>query len=238
MSLILKTSLTRDGLSAKGSGINGKLGLIYRINNMFRIGVAFHTPTGMSLREDFYTTMDANYKYDGNDFTPQELEPAYGSFNYSLTTPWKAVLSGAFIIPRTGFISIDYEYMDYSQMNFKFGESPAFKAIAEGINQNIRNTYKSASNIRIGGEWAKDNFRARAGYAFYGSPLQADNSLNRNYITGGLGFREDAFYIDLAYVQALQKSRYYMYSLANDIVEGADVQNTEGNAVVTVGFRF
>ena len=39
----------QEDISTSGVGINLKLGMIYRINQMFRLGAAVHTPTAFSL---------------------------------------------------------------------------------------------------------------------------------------------------------------------------------------------
>ena len=52
--------LFRENLITSGSGINLKLGFIYRINQMFRVGAAIHTPTAFKLTEDYSSQL----KYD------------------------------------------------------------------------------------------------------------------------------------------------------------------------------
>ncbi|MGB0932577.1 MAG: hypothetical protein ACPGVB_17465, partial [Chitinophagales bacterium] len=96
-------------LETKGIGINAKFGAIYRVNETFRLGAAVHTPTLMSFDENFDSVMSSEFASDS-----YSEESPFGSFAYDLKTPWKAVLSASAIIAKKGFISVDYEFLDYS----------------------------------------------------------------------------------------------------------------------------
>jgi len=58
-----------ENLTTTGSGINLKLGLIYRLSQMIRLGAAIHTPTNYgSLVDNFETSMQHNFiDADGNN---------------------------------------------------------------------------------------------------------------------------------------------------------------------------
>ena len=222
-----------DYLSVSGIGINGKLGLIYRATDFLRVGVAAHTPTAISLQESYSTLMRSEFE----SFTPDDASSPNGEYNYDITTPWRLVGSAAFL-HKFGFVSVDYEFVDYSQMQFSFGDSADERSFANDLNSTIRSANKAASNIRIGSELALDKFRARLGYAFYGSPYVDVEDSNRQSITGGLGIREQGFFLDLAYVHSLQNSTNQPYQLSSETVESATVDTKNGNVVLSVGFKF
>src|SRR5690606_41160779 len=96
---------------------------------------------------------------------------------YYLTTPWRAVVSATAFLGPYGFITADYEYVDYPSMRYRFSYDPY--GVETVRNRIIKNTYQSASNFRIGIEGRMDNLFARAGFGYYGSPYKA-NSLNTN----------------------------------------------------------
>ena len=123
-------------------------------------------------------------------------------------------------------------------MQFSFGDSAEERSFASDLNSTIRSANKAASNIRIGSELALDKFRARLGYAFYGSPYVDVENSNRQSITGGLGIREQGFFLDLAYVHSLLNSTNQPYQLSSETVESATVDTKNGNVVLSVGFKF
>src|SRR5690606_9179628 len=100
---------------------------IYVINNNFRIGAALHTPTWTSFSDqlDFDLSSNTeNYKYrtgqtntNPNSFA-QPSQPY--AFDYTLQTPWRAVLSATAFLGSHGFITVDYDYVDYASMKYTF----------------------------------------------------------------------------------------------------------------------
>ena len=105
---------------------------------------------------------------------------------------------------------------------------------------------QSALNVRVGGEARFDVFRARLGFAYYGDPYQ-NSSLDqsRSYVTGGLGLRQNNFFVDVAGVYGTGNSRYTPYTINGPngqpsaintpVVEVTDKQFT---TTFTAGFLF
>ena len=102
----------REDLSTSGVGINLKLGFIYRVNQMIRLGAAVHTPTAFRLTDDFSTQFIYDYTDGGGNTENTENSPE-GSFKYRLKTPWRVMGNAAVLINRKGFITADVEYVDY-----------------------------------------------------------------------------------------------------------------------------
>jgi hypothetical protein len=81
----------------------------------------------------------------------------------------------------------------------------------------------------------------RLGAAYYGNPYQNINGEkgNRLNLSGGLGYRNQGFFVDLTYVHAMQKDVHFPYRLENRaLYSGARLKSTVGNALMTVGFKF
>ena len=76
-----------EKLIAYGSGINLKLGAIMRAGSNTKIGAAVHTPSYISMEEEYSTSVSTNW-YNGDEFL--ESSP-YGYFSYEITTPWKVI---------------------------------------------------------------------------------------------------------------------------------------------------
>ncbi len=236
-SLYLKDFTFDNYLSTTGYGLNFKFGLIYRPVNFVRVGVAFHTPTFLSLSDSYSSSISSNfYSKDSitqlpNGITKYSRESPEGKFDYEITTPFRAIGSIAFIIGKMGLVSADYEFVDYSDAQIK-APSESFSE----ANKAIKNSYTTASNIRIGTEWRFDIFALRAGYALYGNPFKS--GLNDGALTsysGGFGVRDDDFFIDFAYVYTTGKEDYYLYKNAENPVTNSF---TNQNFLITFGLKF
>ncbi|MFN8712838.1 MAG: hypothetical protein ACK5Z2_08285, partial [Bacteroidota bacterium] len=104
----------------------------------------------------------------------------------------------------------------------------------------VRLKYKSAQNIRIGGEIRLMPLLLRAGFAYYGNPYsdEVNNKSSRIYLTAGAGYRnpDDSFYVDFALVNIRQKENYYFYT--SELANAVENKWSSVNGVLTFGFRF
>jgi hypothetical protein len=217
-----------QAFSTTGRGVNFKLGMIYKPVEWMRIGGAVHSPTYFSLTDQFNSSMTAVYD-DGSTFSADSPQ---GSFSYQLTTPMRAIGSLGFVIKGLGIISADYEYVDYST-----GSLSARNADFFDQNDAVTTKYKAASNIRVGAEYRLKLFNLRAGYANYGSPFQKGiNTGTRENYTAGIGFRQEGYFIDFAYVLSKTSSDFYVYDPA--YIEAAHRKISSSSLMATVGFRF
>ena len=234
-----------ENLKTTGVGINAKIGMIYRIDQMFRVGLAFHTPSAISMTDRWDTSMNYDYVFINNNGDEERSdldasEPESTPFEYKLKTPMRAILSGAAIIQRSGFISAEVEYVDYTKSKFDLTINdfdPGTVIYEEDLNEEIKDNFASAINIRLGGEYVYEKFRFRAGYGIIGTPY-ADGSTNSTY-SFGLGIREKKFYLDLAYKATDKKETYTPYRLTNASAEQIiDNEAKVNRYILTLGFRF
>ena len=79
----------------------------------------------------------------------------------------------------------------------------------------------------------------RLGAAYYGNPYKdiAGEKGSRLNLSGGLGYRNQGFFIDLTYVHAMNKDKHFAYRLQQAQYSGATVKNTAGNVFLTLGFK-
>ena len=218
-----------ESLTTAGSGINFKLGVIFKPADFIRLGAAFHSPTYYGKMTDKWNSTMASSFDNGNSYTSSSPQ---GEFQYSLTTPFRAIGSVALVFGQNGLFSADYEYVNYpgahlSSTDYNF----------KNENQAISNKYKGAGNLRLGAEWKYDIFSFRGGYGIEGNPYKSGvNSLKANSYSLGLGLREKKFYVDLGFVHTSSSEDYYIYDPS--YVEPSR-NKLQGNSIMlTLGVRY
>lgn len=241
-------------LDISGGGINAKIGAIYKISDMFRIGAAFHSPTYYSITDLFTPSLSTTC----NNSTVVSIDngfPVQNQFNYNMVTPWRGVISATGIMDKYGFLTADIEYVDYSTMRYLYPVDPgySYQAAEDAMNKVIRDTYKPTVNFRLGGElrFAK-YFMARAGFGYYGNAYTAYGQANAGYSTEridlstGVGFRFKHFFTDLGivhsnyqgYEQPYAIDYNYVASGAPATIPTARVTYGVNNVALTCGVKF
>lgn len=159
----------------------------------------------------------------------------------------------------------DWDYPYYSPS----GKQKASSAVSSSTttdpwyatNQDIRDYYKTTTTVRVGAEYRiTPRFSVRAGYSHVSSPVRSeakdgemmiytagtmtnyrfDNSTD--YITCGLGYNFNNFYIDGAFVHKRMGSEYHAYTPdpINPQIPSptSKLTLTNNQIVVSAGFRF
>lgn len=242
-------------LHTDGAGVNGKLGIIYTVNSMVRIGAAFHSPTAYSLHDTYSTTINTKSTNKGTiTSSTQDFTNGYpGEYEYSLTTPWRAMGGVSFIFGtdpdvsrQHGFLTLDYEFVNYASARFRFNNSDATaedKNYADGLNQSLSNMYKGASNIRLGGELKFNILAVRAGASWMGSPYKnSDIKGDQMRYSAGIGIRNRGIYADLTYVYSNPHSINQPYVLGDNNLgisspAPAAISGQASTVLLTIGFK-
>lgn len=227
-------------LTTTGAGFGAKFGAIYRPVNQIRLGLAYHTPKWYALTETYEAQID-------DDMGAYVTVPGYESAktysarfsnNYNLKAPGKWVASAALVLGSNFIVSLDYELVNYKNMELAVPPTP--NRTEEQIeidnhwydidNEYISTDFKAASTIRLGMEYRfTHQFSGRLGYAWMQNPYETkfqdmgnaavagSNTIYRmegdtNYFTGGLGYRFNrSFYIDFAMVYKTQTDNLYPF---------------------------
>jgi len=243
-------------ISTTGIGVNLKVGAIYIVNDVLRLGASIHTPTWSAFSDisDYnITTNTEGYKASlggtGSDANPESfVQPANQfSFDYSLRTPWRGVLSATAFMGKYGFVTADYEYAGYNSMRYSMPDARDYQ---NTVNNAIKDTYKGTHNVRLGVEGRLQNFMGRLGFAYYSSPFrQADMFKGQRMdLSAGLGARFGGFFVDLAYVYMTRRNGEFAYPVlvAPDASRGirsipvgiADITSNTSLIALTMGFKF
>lgn len=225
-----------------GTGVNGKIGMIYRATGDVRVGFSFSTPTWYQISDSFSEVLDTRYKRaNGSSIEPYTNTPAIYDIDYSLRTPYRVNGGISAILNKQGLITADVEYVDYSSVNFKTDD----RITEQNTNNDIRDNYKAAVNLRVGGEYKIKNLMLRAGYNRIGSPLQ-NVDVASDILSAGVGLRTGLIYVDLTYQNASVNTSSTPYVISKDYAdygatgagETATIKNTRNNVFLTVGARF
>lgn len=255
-----------ETFSTKGSGLNAKLGVLFKPVEYFRLGLTFHSPSVLTLTDRTDATVVSNienysrrinndnskpssYTYSTKEFTNGNDY----SYQYQLITPWRLGASASYVFreikdvtKQKAFITADIELVNYKASSYRSNEAdPASgdKAYFESVNQSIDDLYKMAVNAKIGGELKFKVFMVRAGFNYQGSPYAKDvlpEGAKGHRLTPslGVGYRDKGFFVDLAYAHTIGKDIHVPYLLLDSRYPLARNNFNNGQIVGTVGFKF
>ncbi len=243
-----------EDIDVTGAGINFKAGLIFKPEEYWRIGLAFHTPTLYSLTDKTLITVTADLENTAEPWyaTNEDITGGPSEFKYTFVTPYRAIASVSYVLRESqdvsqqkGFLTADIEYVNYKASSYEPDQenmNDTFtKEYLKSLNRAIDNAYKGAFNFRAGGELKFTTFMVRAGAAYYGNPYQNINGEkgSRLNLSGGLGYRDKGFFMDLTYVHSIQKDTHFPYRLVDPSdYSGARIKSNVGNVLMTVGLKF
>ena len=220
-------------LIANGTGINLKLGVIYRADQALRFSLAVHTPTYYQIDETFQTSMDYAYTLNEEEEFGSAQSPI-GEFNYRLRTPWRFLGGVGTVFGKNGFLTGEIEYVNYGGNQFVFD---GFSDIESDLNRETDANLTGAVRIRTGGEYALNDFRFRAGLGLQQSAVEGDDTLY-NTISLGAGIRKRAYFLDIAYRRSGNLTSYTPYLTADAPQQFVDNDIVRENFILTLGFRF
>lgn len=223
----------QNDLETKGTGFNMKLGVIARLADFWRIGLAVHTPTWFHMTDyyDGVMSTDADGGSTTNSGGPYE-------YKYRFYTPWKYQFSTAFIVGTRGIISLEYNMDDYRSMRYKQSNYYDFDYTDFNFSKNnIKDFMQEVHTIKAGGEWRiTPKISLRAGYAYQTSPYKDEifniekrwegveeaiysSSTKPNfalqddteYYTCGIGYRGKGWYADFSFMNKIQHEKVGMF---------------------------
>ncbi len=238
-----------ETLETKGTGINLKLGFIYKPVEYLRLGIAFHSPTYYVLDDEYTTTISTDLEgYAGSGKLTQsstDLVGQAGIYQYSFLNPWRVMGGVSYVFREVNdvtrqkaFISADVEYVNYASSSFDETDQGS-TGYFNDLNNTIDNQFSSAINFKLGGELKFNTWMVRGGFGYFSNPYK-DKSVkaSKMNISGGLGYRNKGKFIDLTYVHQIAKDVYYPYRLEDNAFFPVNVNGGVGNIILTVGLKF
>ncbi|MCY1535034.1 Outer membrane protein transport protein (OMPP1/FadL/TodX) [compost metagenome] len=218
----------------KGSGINGRIGVIFRPLDNLRLGATLQTPSWFLIDDSYTEQVDNRGTIRGSSG-----DKTY-DFSYNLRTPLKASLGASYIIAGQALLAADIDFVDYASTRLSPAEGSSSSQLLSDNNTTIRRNFTNAINYRVGLEYKIDALSLRGGYALNGSPYKSDSAglFEAKTYSGGLGYRTAKYYVDLTYQRQENTSTFSPYTLSNGNEPVANMDNTQSNLFLTFGLRF
>jgi len=233
-----------ESLTITGVGFNAKVGMLYKLTPKIRIGAAIHSPTTFFMTDDFFKDLTYGYT-DANGSQSLTEQSPLGNQKYKIKTPWKALMSGAYMLNLSkikGFITVEAEYIDYSRMNFDLTAFSDFQdpELENALNDQAARELKSGVNLRIGSEIVLKRFRVRGGVGLISPAFRDANAFGdlSNTLNFGLGYRGNKFYIDAGIENKTRNDRYSPYLLVDSSRDQVvELDKTLRRLIVTAGVK-
>lgn len=220
-----------EELCSNAMGCNAKIGVIYHVNNLMRLGCAFHTPSYYAFDESWQTITKSQFMTSGlHTYTSQTM-----NYEYTFISPMKWVGSMAFVFGRQGIVSLDVEYTNYGAARFKADDYDYGT-----VNEDIRNTYGKTFNFRLGSEWLWGTSYLRLGAAYYGSPFgfgETGGSVKKASCGISVPVSEDTTF-DFAYELSHGKSFIFLYDAGELGIEPITQKQFKHILAATLRVRF
>lgn len=234
-----------NDLETKGSGVGIKAGILVKPSDIWRIGVAVHTPTWMRMKDIYSARMIT----DDERCTDYSGGQTY-EYEYRYFSPWEYQISTAWVVGGKALLSFEYNMRDFSSMKYKVGRNMIDNSEFDDINSaiddyaNMQHTLKAGAEYRLGEHWS-----ARLGYAYRTSPYQDeitteksrgwnngyfgddntlcfDSSTKPNYnlmgaqkfVTAGIGWHTNTWFIDLSMMNHFSTDKVCAYPTTDALI--------------------
>lgn len=247
-----RSSTFTEALSVNGNGFNLTLGSIYKISSALQVGATLSTPTFTQLSETYNQNVEVDYirgsirNQQGQDVGPSvpNIPVAPNDFEYNISSPFRLSGGATYFLGGSGFLTASVEYVNYRGMNVTTRLLTPIQnsEFQQGNKSEILDLFSNAINVRVGGEFRKDKFRARAGAAYLSDPyrIQLDGiSRTKLALSGGLGLRNDRFFADLSGTFLTFASVFNPYVLPDSRdYASASITNLRTNFTLSLGTFF
>lgn len=225
----------RTDLIARGTGFTAKFGAIYKVNQALRLGAAIHIPTFWGIREEY--SFNSESQFSEGTVYDQEQE-TFSNWEYKVRSPFRYIGSIGYTLQQKAAFNFDYEYVDYSSMNFDDKNNFEYNYTAE--NNTIREILRGTHNIRFGVEYLLNPFVVRGGFRYEDNPFNTSElALNpdqsrKTYSLGG-GFRSGNTNFDVTYMLSNSSSVDPVYQTSD---AAAQVDQDVHRLILTIGWKW
>lgn len=221
-------TITFDNLlRTQGNGFSFSLGAIGKLNENFRIGGSYQSPTWYNLSDETSQKIYSDLADSDISFINFNIINIYE--DYTIKIPGKLTGSLAMIFGKNGLLSFDYSYQDMSKAELRPGSDPSFASENDFISDKL----STVSTFRLGGEYRIEALSLRAGYRFEQSPYANGGTIgDLNGYSGGIGYNFGGSRLDLSYNYSTQDINKQLF----DVGLPTPASITNKNSVVSLGY--
>lgn len=217
-----------------GSGFSFSLGAIAKLNEAFRVGFAYESPTWYHMNDELSQDISTRFSNsDGVQSSAYENPYVINIYpSYKIHTPWKINTSATYLFGKKGLISFDYSLKDYSKTEFE----PEHDIFFQSVNDLMSKSLRMASEFRTGFEYRVKQVSLRGGYRFEQSPYEDGRTIGDLHgFSTGIGYNFGFSRLDFAYAYS---QRDQEVSLLSSFTDSATVTTKTNNFFLTYSFNF
>jgi long-subunit fatty acid transport protein len=166
-------------ITSELSGINMMFGLMYRYEDIARLGITIKTPSAITIHE---TYSDAGQGVFDDGYSVKKSYDSY--YDYGVQSPWVFGIGSSYSPIEGLLLAADVEYTDWTQIAWIDNMD------LQKENISLKKNFRPTLNLAVGGEYEipRTDFRVRGGYAYKPSAWEGDpSSYDQKIITGGAG---------------------------------------------------
>ena len=188
-------------LHTEGTGFSLNLGAIARVSQGIRLGLAYQSPTWYNLLDDFSQRANSDFFDKNPDVTNINFNVVNFYESYTVKTPAKVTGSMALVFGKSGLISLDYDYQDFSKSGLRPESDANFASENDFISRNLG----GVSSFRVGGEYRMNQISLRGGYRYQQNPFSGSSNWgDLEGYSGGFGYSFGPSRLDLAFSRTEQ----------------------------------
>ena len=220
-----------NNLSVRGAGFSAQFGAIAKLTNSFRLGLTYDTPTWFYINEETTQFLQTQRTVNNETITENISPQTINIFQeYRLRTPGRVAASAAYVFGKSGFISFDYSYKDYSGILLGSSNDSSFS----NQNQLINNVLQGASSFKVGGEYRIDALSLRGGVNYEESPYTDEVTIgNRTGFSFGAGYNFGVYNFDVSYSRTEQDNNQQLFNIG--LTDTAAVESVFSSVIFTLG---
>lgn len=243
---VMQSMGLQQNMTVDGTGINFKLGVIYRPVEQLRLGLAFHSPTFYTLDRRYDLSMatlslgetsptnPTTHEYTSE--TMSDLLEDSGPNTWDFCSPSRLMLGASYTFGAMAVLSVDYERAWYNGIRVKNQPYLPYGQREGDFKQDFKNYFQGTNTFRVGLEVRPIPMVAlRGGYGIIGSALKDSDTIlsqpidtKTNYFTLGAGIslgRNCA--LDLAYCNATTEQSEYLLFYGNRYPDTSSSEQAE-----------
>ena len=228
-----------ESLSHQGRGMLLRFGVLARVSDVLRVGLAHQTRGRLTLLDTYATAIRTSWL----DATEEAATSPTSNSEYLMLTPDRSTVSASVLMGKLGVLNADYVRSDMRRGELR--DSGGFLSSGYDFgaeNAAVDSGYRVVHQARVGLELrvGDDNqFRIRGGGGMATSPFVGDavqSDANRYHVSVGGGYRIGNVHFGVAWRTAWHSEDYYFMGAFSPEPAG-QLQRRASSLLLSAGLR-